>query len=144
MPQFTFFDEFANNLGKGLIDLSADTFKAALTNTAPDAASDDEFADITEITAENGYSAGGVTLLSVTWAETGAGTGIWRFDASDFLLTASGGTFGPLRYIVVYSDTSTNDKLVGYIDHGASILVNTGNALRVTFDASGLFQIKEV
>ena len=43
---FTKFHEFIGNLGLARINMSTDTFKAVLTNTAPTAASDDELADI--------------------------------------------------------------------------------------------------
>ena len=143
MATFVLFDEFIFNLGAGNIDLDSHTFKAVLTNTAPTAATDDELADITQITQQFGYLTGGVTLASVTWAETGAGTGIWQWSAADFSWTASGGTFGPFRYVPIYSDTSTGDKLVGYLDYGSSIEITDGNSFTVDIGSSGIFQASE-
>ena len=40
MATFTFFHEFKVNLGLKLINLSTDTFRIALTNTAPTANAD--------------------------------------------------------------------------------------------------------
>lgn len=141
MPTFTFFHEFKNNLANGAIDLDSHTFKAVLTNSAPSAANDDELADITQIANGSGYTTGGVTLASVTWAETGSGTGVWRFSAADFSWTASGGTIGPFRYVVLYDDTATNDKLVGYLDYGTSISVTDGNGFTADIGANGLFEL---
>jgi hypothetical protein len=141
MATFTFYDEFKLNVTNANINLSTDTFKVALTNTAPVVATHDEFADITEISAGNGYTAGGQALDSVTWAETGAGTGIWQFTSADEVFTASGGSIGPFRYIVLYSDTSTNDKLVGYLDYGSSISVTDGNTFTVDVGAGGWFTL---
>jgi hypothetical protein len=141
MPTFTFFHEFKNNLGNGAIDLDSHTFKAVLSNTAPTAATDDELADITQIANGSGYTTGGVTLTSVTWLETGAGLGVWRFTAADFSWTASGGTIGPFRYVVIYDDTSTGDKLVGYLDYGTSISVTDGNGFAADIGANGLFEL---
>lgn len=144
MATFTFFHEFKGNLGLALINLNTNTFKIALTNTAPTVATDDELADITQISASGGYTAGaggGYALDSVSWAETGAGTGVWRFTSADEVITASGGDIGPFRYVVLYSDTSTNDKLVGYLDYGAAVTVTDGNTFTVDVGASGWFEL---
>lgn len=141
MATFVLFDEFKLNVTNATINLSTDSFKVALSNTAPTAATDDEFIDITEISAGNGYVAGGQVLDNRTWAETGAGTGIWQFTTDDEVFTASGGTIGPFRYVVVYSDTSTNDKLVGYLDYGSSISVTDGNTFTVDVGANGWFTL---
>lgn len=141
MATFIFFDEYKLNVTKALINMNSDTFKIALTNTAPTLATDDELADITQITAANGYSSGGATLASAAWAETSGGSGIWQFTTADNVFTASGGSIGPFRYVVMYSDTSTNDKLVGYLDYGSSITVTDGNTFTVDVGASGWFQL---
>lgn len=143
MATLVLFDEFINNLITGVIDLDSDTFNAALTNTAPDAAADDELADITQIAAGNGYSTGGVALTSVTVAESGAGTGIWIWSAADFSWTASGGSMAAFRYVVIFSDTSTNDKLVGYLDYGSSITITSGNSFTGDIGSSGIIQFQE-
>jgi hypothetical protein len=140
MATFTFFHEFKGNLGLKLIDLEVDVIKAALTNGAPDAAANDELADITQIANGNGYLTGG-TDVTGTWAETGAGTGIWRFTGTDFSWTAAGGSIGPFRYVVVYSDTSTNDKLIGYLDVGVATTITDGNIFLVDIGASGFFEL---
>lgn len=141
MATFTFFHEFKNNALNGAIDIDGHTFKAVLTNTAPTADTDDELADITQIANGNGYTTGGVTLQNVAWAETGAGTGTWRFTADDFSWTASGGSIATFRYVVIYSDTSTGDKLVGYIDSGAAQTITVGNTFTVDIGANGIFEL---
>lgn len=143
MATFTFFHEFKKYLGDGTIDLDTHTFKVMLSNAAPTVDTDTVAANITEISAGNGYSAGGGTLTSVTWSETGSGTGIWRFSAADLTWTASGGPFGALRYFVVYDDTPTSpaDPLVGYVDYGSSITITDGNSLTFDIGASGIFDL---
>lgn len=138
MATAVLFHEAMNNIGNGAIDLDSHTFKAVLTNVAPSQANDDELADITQIANGNGYTTGGVTLTSVTWAETGAGTGIWQWTAADFSWTASGGTIADFRYVVIYSDTSTGDKLLLYIDYGGTVQVTNGNSFTGDVQASGL------
>ena len=141
MATFTFFHEFKGNLGEKLIDMNGDTFKVALTNSAPVAATDDELADITQISGTNGYTTGGVTLANPSWAETGAGTVVWRFTSDDFSWTASGGDIATFRYLVLYSDTSTNDKLVGYLDYGGAVNITNGNTFTGDVGASGYFEL---
>jgi hypothetical protein len=144
MATFVFFDEFKAQVTNEEHDLNGDTFKVVLTNTAPDAAAHNDIADITQIANGNGYTTGGATLTSVTWTETGAGTGIWQFTSADVVWTASGGSIGPFRYVVLYNDTPTTptaDPLVGYLDYGSSITITTGNTFTVDVGASGWFQL---
>lgn len=143
MATFTMFDEGIYNILNNAIDLDTDSFKVALSNTAPTADTFDEFADITEIAAGSGYTAAGQVLDSVTLAETGAGTGIWQWSFADETFTASGGTIGPFRYVIVYSDTSVGDKLVGYLDYGTSISITSGNSFTVDVGASGVIRFQE-
>jgi hypothetical protein len=139
MPTFVMFDEAMNNIGSGVINLSTDTIKVVLTNGAPDQAAHDELADITQIANGNGYLTGGVTVAA-TWAETAGGSGVWRFDTADPSWTASGGAIAANQYAVWYSDTSTNDKLIGYVDRGASATVPDGTTRTFTV-AAGCFDI---
>ena len=139
MATFQVVDEFANFLGKKRDDLSADAFKAVLTNTAPTKAGTQILTDITQIAATGGYAA--VALSGVTWAETGGGTGIWQFTCSAFSWTASGADFATARYIAIYDDTSTNDDVVGYLDYGTTFVVTNGNSFTVTPGGSGVFRM---
>lgn len=143
MATFVFFDEFKGNLGLLRINLETDTFKVALTNTAPTVATDDELADITQISAGNGYTTGGATVGTSSWDETGAGTGVWRFTSADVAFTASGGSIGPFRYAVLYSDTSTGDKLVGYLDYGSGLTLPDGGVFTIKAGtaANGWFEL---
>lgn len=139
MATFQVVDEFANFLGKKRDDLSADVIKAALCLTAPTKAGTQVLADVTQIAATGGYAV--VTLSGVTWAETGAGTGIWQFSSSAFSWTASGADFASARYVVIYDDTSTNKDVIGFLDYGASFTVTNGNSLTVTPGANGIFRM---
>jgi hypothetical protein len=143
MAAFTFFHEFGNHLGTGVHNLSTGSFKLGLSNTGPSAANNTVWADITEISAGNGYSAAGPTLDSEAWAETGSGTGIWQFTSADEVITASGGSIGPFRYPIVYNDTPTSpaDPLVGYLDYGSSITVTNGNTFTFDVGANGIFRL---
>lgn len=138
MAAFTFFDEFKNYLGDKQIDLSADTFKLYLTNTAPVVATHQVKADLAGITVENGYDE--ITITTPTWQETAGGSGIWRFAGdADEVWTASGGSFGPFQYVILYDDTpaaTPTDPLVGYWDYGSSISITNGNTFTLDLDAN--------
>jgi hypothetical protein len=144
MPALVLFDEFKGELGKGTHQLNSHVIKLALSNTAPDAAANDELADITQIAATGGYVAGGQALDSVVWEETGAGTGIWRLVSADEVFTASGAAIPTFRYGVLYNDTSTGDKLIGYIDYGAAVNIADGSSFTFDVNASnGWLQLND-
>lgn len=135
MATFNKFQDFVEGLGKGVHQLHAagHTLKVFLTNEAPLAA-DTVKADMVEITAQNGYPAGGSDIQN-DCSETG---GTLTVTAQDVVFTASGGPFGPFRYAVVYNDTPTSpaDPLVGWYDYGSSISVLDGETFTVDFGAS--------
>jgi len=141
MATFVVVHEFGKYLGDGTIVNGSHTFKAVITNTAPAQATNAVLADLTQIAATGGYAA--VTLTGVTWAETGAGTGIWEFDSAAFAWTASGADFATGRYIYIYDDTPTSpaDPLIGYLDYGATFVVTNGNTLTVTPGANGIWRL---
>ena len=142
MAVFTLFNSFKRYLADGTIDLDSHAFKAVLSDVAPNVASNTILANITQIANGNGYTTGGQALTSVTWAETGAGTGIFQFTAADIGWTAVGGSIGPFRWIVIYDDTPTApaDPLVGYWDYGGDLSVPNGNAFKA-LASSGIFQL---
>lgn len=142
MATFQVVDEWANYIQTASTkpDLDSDTFKAVLTNTAPTKAGTQVLLDITQIASTGGYAA--VSLSGVTFAETGAGTGIWAFTSSAFSWTASGADFATARYVVIYDDTPTSpaDPVVGFIDYGTTFVVTNGNSLTVTPGANGIYR----
>lgn len=135
---FTKFYVFTEDLAEKVHNLGSDTLKVLLTNTAPDATTDDEKADISgELSTAYGYTSGGATLTVTTSAQT---TGTYYLIANDVTWTASGGSIGPFRYCVLYNDTATNDELIGYWDIGYSVTVTDGNTFTIDLDQTlGIF-----
>lgn len=138
------FHEYGNYLlsGGGAAGLDdSDTIKAVLTNTAPTQAGSQILTDITQIAGTGGYAA--VTLSGVSFAETGAGTGIWQFTSSAWSWTASGADFAAARYAVLYDDTPTSpaDPLICFIDYGSAFTLLNGNSWTWTPGANGIFRI---
>ena len=130
----TFYQDFKEQLGKGVHVLNTNTFKVALTNTAPNVATHTVLADITQIGTGGGYTGGaggGLTLDSVTYTEA---AGVGSFDAATEVFTAAGGSVGPFRYAVLYNDSATApvDALIGYWDYGSSITVNDTETFTIT------------
>lgn len=137
MAAYNKFNQFTKDLIDGVHDFDAHTFKVMLTNVAP-VATNSVKADLTEISAGNGYSAGGATTTITT--STSSGTA--KATASDVTITASGGTIGPFRYAVYYNDTAANDPLIAWVDYGSSItLQNTELIVIDADDAAGLFTV---
>lgn len=141
MAIFTFTDEFKRYLGDGTVDLDTHAFKAFLTNATPNVATNTVKLDVTEISAGNGYTAGGAALTAVTWTEPVAG--VWMWDSDNISWTASGGSIGPFRYVVLYDDTPTSpaDPIVGFYDYGSSVTVTDGNPFTLTVAATGHFRL---
>lgn len=134
MATFNKFRPFVEYLAEGVFDLGADTLKVMLTNTAPNA-TDGLFSDLTEISPGNGYTAGGTAASILSSAQT---SGTYKLTLGDVVFTASGGTIGPFRYAVLYSDTPTSpaDPLIGYWDYGSSITLADTDTFTTDFDAS--------
>jgi len=61
-------------------------------------------------------------------------SGTYKLVVNDLTLTSTGGTTGPFRYIYIYDDSSTGDKLIAYYDYGSSLTLNDGESLNLNFD----------
>lgn len=131
MAAFNKFNSFVEALAEKKHDLGADTLKVLLTNTAP-VATNSVKADLTEISAGNGYTAGGNTASVTSSAQT---SGTYKLVLGDpATWTASGGSIGPFRYAALYNDTATNKELIGWWDYGSSITLAAGESFAVDFD----------
>ena len=140
MASFNKFNSFVENLAEGVINLQSDALKVVLTNTAP-AAANSVLADLTEISAGNGYTAGGVAATVASSSQSG---GTYKLVVDDVTITASGGSIGPFRYFVLIDDTPTSPAkpLIGWWDYGSSITLNDGESVTVDFDGTnGVLQI---
>ena len=137
MATFNKFNSFVEALAEKVHNLGADTLKVMLTNSAPSAANTVK-ANITEIAAGNGYTAGGTQAVISASSQT---SGTYKLVLADVVFTASGAV-GPFRYVVLYNDTATNDELIAYADYGSSISLANGETFTVDFDAvNGAIQI---
>lgn len=135
MASFVKFQPFVENLAEKAFNLGSDTLKVALTNTAPVNTQGvfDPGTNHPPPAAANGYTSGG---NSVTISSSSQSSGTYKLVLADTTFTASGGSIGPFRYVILYDDTASNDELIGYWDYGSSITLLTSETLTVDFDAS--------
>lgn len=133
MASFVKFDVFSENLSEKVHNLDTDTLKVYLSNTAPNTSTHTVKADIAEISAGNGYTAGGEDTQNAT-SRTGGTTSVTGVDIT---WTATG-AIGPFRYAILYNDTPTSpaDPLIGVWDYGSSLSLASGETFKVDFGAS--------
>jgi hypothetical protein len=138
MASAVVFNRFVTDRAAGVhanaLNTDTDTIKFMLTNSAPNVSTGQTKADITEISAGNGYTAGGADAQNAATTSSGTIT----VAGTDITWTASGGTIGPFRYAVGYNDTPTSpaDPLIQYYDYGSSITLNSGESFTLDFGAS--------
>jgi len=139
MAAYNKFNNFVDWLSKGTLNLSSDSLKVFLTNTAP-VATNSIYSDISanDLSTANGYTNGGAattpTLSNASGTEKLVGTNVtW---------TATGAV-GPFRYAVLYdSSPASNKALIGWWDYGSSISLANGDTFTVSFDGTnGIFQL---
>lgn len=137
MATYTKFQAFVEHLAEKVHNLGADTLTVALCNTAP-VATNSVLADLTQISYTN------CSARVITTSTSAQTSGTYKLVLADLTLTASGGTVGPFRYVVVYNDTPTSpaDPLICFYDYGSSITLASGETLLIDFDGTnGLLQI---
>lgn len=130
MATYNKFRSFVEAVAEKLHNLGSDTLKIMLTNVAP-VNTNTVKADLTDIGAGNGYTAGGTAITVTASAQT---AGVYKLTGNDVVFTASGGSIGPFRYAVLYNDTATNDELIAWWDYGSSITLASGETFTVDLD----------
>jgi len=133
MATYNKFNNYVLDFTNGVHDWNLHTYKLMLTNVAP-VATNAVKANLTEITAENGYTAGGAAT-TITTSITGNTA---KAVGTDVTWTASGGTIGPFRYVVLYNDTPTSpaNPLVAWWDYGSSLTLADGDTFTADVNAT--------
>ena len=139
MASFNKFNAFVADAANGVHNLGVNTLKILLTNVAP-VATNAVNADVTEIAAGNGYTAGGNVCALTSSAQT---AGLYKLVlATPATWTAAGGAIGPLRYAVLYNSTAVAGNLIGWWDYGSSVTLGSGETFTATLDATnGVVQL---
>ena len=136
MATFQKFNQFVEDLAKGVHNLSTGQLKVALTNTAPVAANS-VYADLTSPLATTNLS--GATPFNVTTTSAEQTSGTLSLVLADLTLTATG-SVGPFRYVVLYNDTPTSpaDPLIGWYDYGSSVTMANTETFLIDFASTTL------
>ena len=132
MASYVKFQPFVEHLAEKVHNLGSDQLAIALCNTAP-TATEGVLADLTQVSYTNCSSR---NLTTSTSAQT---AGTYKLVLADLVLTATGGSVGPFRYVVIYNDTAVSpatDALIAYFDYGSSITLLDTETLTIDFDAS--------
>lgn len=129
MAAYVKFNSFVEALCEKVHNLGSDTLMVALTNTAPNAGTNTQLSQISQISYTN-LSSRAITVSSSS--QTG---GTYSLVVNDLTLTASGAV-GPFQYVVVYNDTATNDELICYFDHGSAVTLANGETYTIDFGAT--------
>ena len=142
---WSFYNSFREYLGEGDFDLSGASvgFKMALHTSAASAlvntatlSTQSSLAN--EVANGNGYTTGGASVTSRTWA-AGASAGVFRWDSTAVVWTATGGTIANVKYAVIYL---SGGKLVCFSKLTTSqFTLADANTLTVTPSASGIFEL---
>lgn len=129
MATFNKFNAFVEALAEKVHNLGSDQLTLALTNTAPTSAGA-ILTDITQITYTN------LSTRNLTVASSAQTSGTYKLTITDLVLTASGGSVGPFRYVVLYNSTTASGNLIGWYDYGSSITLADTETLTVDFDGT--------
>jgi hypothetical protein len=140
------FNEFLETIGKSEINLDTDTIKLALVTdvTTPTASTADprwgaggttNF-NTNEVTAGGNYTAEGDDILS-TYSQAG---GTATFDGTNIEWLVDGSNPTNARWGILYSDTDSDKKCIGWVDLGEVFNMTTGD-LNVNWNASGIFTL---
>jgi hypothetical protein len=140
MATFNKLNGFVEHLAEKVHNLGSDQLVIALSNTAPGSEStpptgatgSNILANITQISYTN------CSTRNITTSASAQSSGTYKLTLTDLVLTASGGTVGPFRYVYLYNDTPTSpaDPLIGYYDYGASITLADTETFTVDFDGT--------
>lgn len=131
MATLTKFNVFLENLAEGVHNLGSHALTVALVPaSAPPSATNATLSELTQAT----YTFASSRVLTV--ASSSQTNGIYKLFINDLTLSASGGSVGPFRYVVIYNDTPTSpaDPLIGWYDYGSDITLQPGESILLDFD----------
>lgn len=129
MATFNKFQDFSDQLHRGVHNFASHVFKVALTNTAPVATQTglDTVTNHPAPAAANGYAA---ATMTIGVSESGGTTTV---TGNKVTFTATAGGIGPFQYAILYNDSATSpaDALIGWWNYGSSITLADGESLDV-------------
>jgi hypothetical protein len=144
-----FFDQWLVDVQEKLHDHENDTFKMGFITSAvtPSATTSDPRwgaggatnLSSSQVTPGGNYSSGGPTIANPTVTLTG-GAAVWDGDDISIAQNASNPTNA--RWGIIYNDTDTGKRAVGYLDLGAAIDLSAG-AFAAAWNAGGISSMNQ-
>ena len=134
------FEEFADTIGKKLVNLDTDTLKLGLVTTAYGSVgastasptwSDFSGAEV----SGSGYSAGGATVASNSLVEA---SGVSTFDASNVTWSQTSAGPADVRTAILYSSTAASSNAIAAVDIGSAAVSLVNGDITVAWHASGI------
>lgn len=137
MASFNKFNSFVEALAEKVHNLGSDTLTVALCAAAnAPVAGNTVLANLTQAAYTN------LSSRAMTVSASSQTSGTYKLVVNDLVLTSTGGTTGPFRYIVIYNDTASNDELIGWYDYGSDITLQDGDTFTLDLSATnGLLQL---
>ena len=131
MATFNKFRCFVEDKAHKKHNLASDQLKVALCAAANAPVNTNTvLANLTQISYTN------CSTRNITTSGSAQTAGVYKLTLADLTLTASGGSVGPFRYVVIYNDTATNDELIGWYDYGSEITLANGESILIDFDGT--------
>ena len=130
MASFVKFNQFVEDIAKGVHNLSTGAITVALCNAAnAPVASNTVLANLTQISYTN------LSSRLCTTSSCAQTSGTLKLILNDLVLTASG-TVAAFRYVVFYNDTPTSpaDPLIGFYDYGSDLTLSNGETFTIDLD----------
>jgi len=132
MAAFNKFNQFVEDIAKGVHNLATGALTIALTATAnAPVATNSILGNLTQIAYTN-LSSRLCTTTSCTQT-----SGVLKLLIVDLVLTASGAV-AAFQYVVLYNDTPTSpaDPLIGWYDYGSALTLASGETFTIDFDGT--------
>lgn len=141
------FNQFLEDVGQGLHDLNADTFKYGLVTASvtPTVSSSDprwgsggstNFAT-NQVTPGGNYASGGPAIDNNTYTQT-SGTATW--DADPVEINGDASNPNNARWAIVYNDTDAGKRAVCAVDLGGAVDLSAGDFAN-NWNAAGILTL---
>ena len=126
---------FVENLAEKVHNLGSDALTIALSNIDPttDGVQANTAAAVLATVQQVAYTNLSSRLLTTSSSAQTSGT--YDLILNDLVLTSTGGTTGPFRYVYVYNDTPSSplDPLINVYDNGSSVTLQDGETFTIDF-----------
>lgn len=136
------FEEFVLQIGTESHNFSSDTLKLGIvdntiTPTIGDTTPTWGDYSANEVGTGGGYVAGGITLTSVTFTETG---GVATLDAANISLVQDASGFTDAYWGIIYNDTNATDMAISFLEFAGPVSEVAG-PIAINWSASGIATI---